>query len=83
MRRVLSKGEDGKIGYKTIAERVWRCSTQQNDDGSVSGRSSVLGGNVGGRKVRQNGSLTHGQEVRHRPSSSSADAVRNSNMEEV
>ena len=80
---MLSKGEDGRIGYKTIVEKVWRCSTQQNDDGSVSVRSSILGGNVGGRKFVQSSSLTHGQEVRPQPSSGSADAVKKSSMEGV
>ena len=64
-------------------EIVWRCSTQQKEDGSLSGNSSVLGGNRGGRIVGQNGSIPHGQEVNLQPSSSSADAVRTSNMEEV
>ena len=82
-RRVLSRGEDGRIEFKMIVETVWRCSTQQKEEGSVSGNSSIRGGYRGGRIVGQNGSIPHGQEVNLQPSSSSADAVRTSNMEEV
>ena len=68
---------------KTIAERVWRCSTQSKDVGSLSGKSSDLGGNMGGRKIVLSGSRTRGQEVSPQHSSNIADSVMKSSMEEV
>ena len=63
MKRILSKGGDGRIVQKTVIEKVWRCGADSRDVGSVSGLGSALGGNVGGRKDVLSGSQTCGQEI--------------------
>ena len=62
-KRILCKGEDGKVTQKTVVERVWKCGAVSKDEGSVSGTSSDLGGGMGGRRDVPSGSLTCGQEA--------------------
>ena len=59
-RRILARGDDGKMRQKTEIDRVWRCEI-----GSSSGRNSASGGKFGGRTDVLSGSQTCGQEVCH------------------
>ena len=53
-KRILGRGEDGKICYKTSKERIWKCGTQLERGDLKPVSDSDLGGNLGGRKDAQN-----------------------------
>ena len=59
-RRILTRGDDGKMRQKTEIDRVWRCEV-----GSSSGKTSASGGKFGGRTKVLSGSQPCGQEVCH------------------
>ena len=54
-RRLLGKDENGKVGFKMITEKVWRCPSQMEDVSSLPRSFLSSGGNNRGRKVTQNG----------------------------
>ena len=57
-RRILVRGDDGRMCQKTEVERIWRCEV-----GSSSGKTLASGGKFGGRTKVQSGSQPGRQEV--------------------
>ena len=53
-RRVLGRDEGGKVAFKMIKEKVWRCQSQNNEECSLPSSNPNLGGKFGGRTDVQN-----------------------------
>ena len=52
-RRLLGRDEGGKVVFKMIQEKVWKCQSQKDDESSLPSSNPILGGKFGGRKEVQ------------------------------